>query len=177
MPKAVPLTLKNESKIFYKNMTNYKLNEEKMFADITDGVAIIINSESGIYYGMNGFGTVVFENLIKGIPSAKILSELKKIPDVVADIENKFDIFVAELLAKELIILGDEIAEDTVNISADIALGDEFNLSINEYSDAQELLLADPIHEVREETGWSPEKTALNTDVEDVARREAKMTE
>lgn len=158
-------------------MTNYKLNEEKMFADITDGVAIIINSESGIYYGMNGFGTVVFENIIKGISSEKILSELRKIPDVAADIENKFDIFVAELLAKELIILSDEVAEDAVNISTDIALGDEFNLSVNEYSDAQELLLADPIHEVREETGWSPEKTALNTDVEDVARREAKMTE
>ena len=27
---------------------NYVLNEEKMFADVTDGIAIIINSETGI---------------------------------------------------------------------------------------------------------------------------------
>ena len=32
-------------------MANYQLNESKMFADITDGIAIIINSETGIYYG------------------------------------------------------------------------------------------------------------------------------
>jgi hypothetical protein len=43
-------------------MTNYKLNEDKMFADIADGVAIIINGETGIYYGMNEFGTSIFEN-------------------------------------------------------------------------------------------------------------------
>ena len=33
---------------------NYQLNEAKMFADVTDGIAIIINSMTGIYYGMNG---------------------------------------------------------------------------------------------------------------------------
>ena len=42
---------------------NYVLNEEKMFADVTDGIAIIINSETGIYYGLNGLGTAVYENL------------------------------------------------------------------------------------------------------------------
>ena len=40
-------------------MTNYALNESKMFMDIEDGVAIIINSETGIYYGFNAFGTSV----------------------------------------------------------------------------------------------------------------------
>ena len=44
-------------------MTTYQLNEDKMFADITDNVAIVINSETGIYYGMNALATVVFENM------------------------------------------------------------------------------------------------------------------
>ena len=43
---------------------NYVLNDSKMFADVTDGIAIIINSETGIYYGLNGLGTAVYENLI-----------------------------------------------------------------------------------------------------------------
>lgn len=34
-------------------MPSYNLNEAKMFSDIADGVAIVINSETGIYYGMN----------------------------------------------------------------------------------------------------------------------------
>ena len=29
---------------------NYVLNEEKMFADVTDGIAIIINSETLYFY-------------------------------------------------------------------------------------------------------------------------------
>jgi len=66
-----------------------------------------------------------------------------------------------------------EIAE--VLIDETIAKEDEYIPVVAEYKDAQELLLADPIHEVKEEEGWSPEKSSLNEDKDDVARREAKM--
>ena len=42
----------------------YKLNESKMFADVTNNVAIIINSETGIYYGINNCGSIIFQNII-----------------------------------------------------------------------------------------------------------------
>lgn len=156
-------------------MRHYKLNEEKMFADITDGVAIVINGQSGIYYGMNNFGSAVFENLIKGVSTEIILDELKKIPDVAPDIESRFRNFVDIAVAKELLIPGESSAEAEIIIDVATAANDEFNLDISEYNDAQELLLADPIHEVKEETGWAPQKDALNPDAQDVARREAKM--
>ena len=156
-------------------MTRYKLNEEKMFADINDGTAIIINSQTGIYYGMNGFGTTVFENLVNGVSAEKILNELKAIPNISADIENKFNNFVELMVQKELLLPSDEDANSLVKIDVNLVLQDEFNLNMSEYNDAQELLLADPIHEVKEETGWLPEKIALNPDAEDVERREAKM--
>ncbi len=158
-------------------MKNYKLNEEKMFADIADGVAIVINSETGIYYGMNNFGTSIFENLINGASTQEILDELKTIPDISPDIESRFNIFIETIIAKELVIPSDEVTKSKVEINATLALNDGFALNISEYNDAQELLLADPIHEVKEETGWSPEKNALNPDIEDVARRESKMAE
>lgn len=158
-------------------MTNYKLNEEKMFADINDGVAIIINGETGIYYGMNGFGTSIFENLINGASTDAILNELKKIPNISPDIEIRFNAFVNAVVEKELLIPCDDAVEVEVNINLASACDDGFALSVSEYNDAQELLLADPIHEVKEETGWSPEKDALNLDQEDVARRESKMEE
>ena len=72
-----------------------------------------------------------------------------------------------------LISSGDSEAEP--NIDETIAKEDNYILELKEYNDAQELLLADPIHEVKEEDGWSPEKSSLNEDKEDVARREAKM--
>ncbi len=158
-------------------MANYKLNEEKMFADINDGVAIIINGETGIYYGMNGFGTSVFENVINGASTEAILEELKKIPDISPDIETRFNGFIEAIIEKELVIPSDENSDVEVNINAAAACEEGFALNFSEYNDAQELLLADPIHEVREETGWSPEQESLNPDQEDVARRELKMEE
>ena len=151
-------------------MANYKLNERKMFADITDGIAIVINSETGIYYGMNAFGTQVYENLANGISTEKIWGKIKSFG---AD-EDNYKAFVEALIEKEILITAPESdSEDELN--EQIAKEDNLILELKEYNDALELLLADPIHEVKEDEGWSPEKKSLNEDKEDVARREAKM--
>ena len=78
------------------------------------------------------------------------------------------------MLEKE-ILLPSTASDAGVNIDKAIAEEDNRILELKEYNDAQELLLADPIHEVKEEEGWTPEKSSLNEDKEDVARREAKM--
>jgi len=151
-------------------MANFKLNENKMFADITDGIAIIINSETGIYYGMNALGTQVYENIANGVSTEKIWEKIKTLG---TEKEN-FKAFIDAMIEKELIIPADNSNAEP-NIDENIAKEDNFILEIKEYNDAQELLLADPIHEVKEEEGWSPEKSSLNEDKDDVARREAKM--
>lgn len=153
---------------------NYVLNEEKMFADVTDGIAIIINSETGIYYGLNGLGTAVYENLANGVSSEKVLAALKALSGAPADIETRYNNFIKAMLDYELILEGaDNNAE--ANIDANIAAEDNFDLSVQEYSDAQELLLADPIHEVKEETGWTPEKDSIGYTKEETAKREEKV--
>jgi hypothetical protein len=156
-----------------KSMATYVLNDEKMFSDIADGIAIVINSETGIYYGMNGFGTIVFENILGGADTQDILAEIRKMPEAPEDAEARFTAFVAALVEKELVMAGQ--AEGTVSLDADIAKNDGFALEVREYDDAQELLLADPIHAVKEDTGWTPEKDALETDEEKVKAKEAKI--
>lgn len=157
-------------------MANYVLNDEKMFADITDGIAIVINSETGIYYGMNGFGTTVFENIKDGVSTEDVLAAIKAIPECPADIDANFEAFVKAMVENELISEGG-LGDGKADIKPEIAEADNFVLDVREYNDAQELLLADPIHEVKEETGWSPEKDSLNPDKEDVERRESKVKE
>lgn len=154
-------------------MTNYVLNEEKMFADITDGVAIVINSETGIYYGYNELGTAVLDNLIKGVSVEKILEALKFLPNAPTNIEELFDNFIKENLEKEILIKGNG-ANANAEIDSKLAF-DSFEMSFNEYDDAQEMLLADPIHEVKEETGWTPEKDSVGYTKEETREREKKM--
>ena len=157
---------------FYKGekMANYQLNETKMFADITEGIAIIINSETGIYYGMNTFGTQVYENITNGATTEKIWETIKKFG---TDEEN-YKAYIEALLEKEILLPAPD-SDAAVDIDENSAKEDNCILELKEYNDAQELLLADPIHEVKEDEGWSPEKSSLNENKEDVARREAKM--
>lgn len=156
-------------------MTNYALNDEKMFADITDGIAIVINSETGIYYGFNGLGSVVLQNIINGVSVEKILTALQSV-GAPADIETKLKSFIADMQAKDMLV---SAADNGANadIDAAIAKEDSFELKLDEYNDAQELLLADPIHEVKEDTGWTPEKESIGYSKEETKEREEKMKE
>lgn len=155
-------------------MSSYVLNDEKMFADIADGIAIVINSETGIYYGMNAFATIVFENIQNDVSTESILKSIKTLDGVNDNIEENFKMFIKVMQEKEIIVEGGQ-GEGVVDINFEIAKGDNFALILKEYNDAQELLLADPIHEVKQEIGWTPEKISLNLDKEDVARRESKI--
>lgn len=155
-------------------MTAYTLNEAKMFTDISDGIAIVINSETGIYYGMNSFGTSVFDNLINGISIENIATAIKNISGAPADIESRLNAFVDTLKEKEIIIAGTE-SGNNATIDESIANADEFKMEVNSYNDAQEMLLADPIHEVKEETGWTPEKDSIGYTKEETREREKKM--
>src|SRR5574344_1206770 len=112
-------------------MTNYKLNEEKMFADVTDGVAIIINSETGIYYGLNTFGTNVYENIVNGASIKDILTKLKSI-GATNDIEKEFNKFVQIMIDKEILI-NSETSSAAVNIDENIAKDAGYELSVQEY--------------------------------------------
>lgn len=155
---------------------NYRLNEEKMFADITDGIAIIINSETGIYYGMNTFATNVYENIVAGVSIEDIKAEIEKLSDLPANFEDNFKMFIDAMVEKEVLVEADE-NNAQANIDENLAKEDNYVLELKEYNDAQELLLADPIHEVKEETGWTPEKDSIGYTKEETKEREKKMEE
>ena len=152
----------------------YALNEAKIYADITDGIAILINSETGIYYGMNSFASDVYKNLVEGASTDDILAAAATLPGIPANFADTLNVFIAQLVEKGILLEAGE-GSSKATLDAAAAKESDFVLEFNEFNDAQELLLADPIHEVKEEEGWTPETSSLNPDKEDVARREAKI--
>jgi hypothetical protein len=137
---------------------NYQLNEAKMFADVTDGIAIIINSMTGVYYGMNGLGTGMFDNFLKGASVDDVLAAFQSLPGAPSDCDARLQAFIDRLKSFEIIVPAMEESSIPVTLSAKDAQFDEFTPTCNEYNDVQELLFADPIHEVKEDEGWKPEK-------------------
>lgn len=155
-------------------MPSYSLNEAKMFSDIADGVAIVINSETGIYYGMNELGTAVFEAIIAGASTENIGAALQTIPNAPNDVQSRVDAFVAALQHFEILIPG-QPKQAAPSFEEATAISSNFEMTVQEYNDAQELLLADPIHEVKFEDGWQPDKSVLETDKDIVAAKESKV--
>jgi hypothetical protein len=133
----------------------YRLNEKKMFCDISGEFTVIINAETGIYYGINNFGTSVFQWIVSGSPVPEILAVLNQINGVPADMQQRLSVFVLYLIEKEIIIGGGE-AKNEIKINEEFAQKSGFQLKIGEFLDAQELLLSDPIHDVEPEVGWQP---------------------
>lgn len=131
----------------------YKINEEKMFYDMTDGQAVIINFTSGVYYGSGTLGSAVIDRLVAGNAPAAIVSAIRKLPGCPADIDKKMDAFVSALLEKEILAPGDTVPGGDEEFPEGVA-ADGFDLEVNEYADMQDLILADPVHEVEEEAGW-----------------------
>ncbi len=133
----------------------YKLNDSKMFADVTNNVAIIINASTGVYYGINNCGSLVFQAVINGYSVKTIVDSLKKIDDCPTNIDQKVQEFIKELLQKEIIIES-ETNSSNPTFDESVIKKDNFEMKVSEYTDVQEMLLADPIHDIDEETGWQP---------------------
>ena len=131
----------------------YRLDESQFFYDYADGLAIIIHSTTGIYYGINTLGSAVFNRLVKGASPASILEQLYHLPHCPADIENMFAHFIARLRGFGLLI-----AEEQVGIQADPfderTVMEGFSFEVEEFAEIKEILLADPIHDVDSEHGW-----------------------
>ena len=138
----------------------YRLNDAKVFSDVADGVAILIDMETGVYYGMNPFTTNVYENIADGVESEELISALTSVKGYNEEIKAKFLAFLQELEAHDF-ITADAATVSTVHLNFDEYTYDDLDFVLSEYPDAAELLLADPIHQVKEETGWQPGREAL----------------
>lgn len=130
----------------------YRLNDEKMFYDVADGIAVIIDFTTGIYYGMDELSSAVFDALMAGAGSESVLAQLKQLPGCPEDMDAIYHGFLQKMLDREM-ILGD--GEGGECAAFDAALAEKgFQLNCEDFSEVRDLLMADPVHDVEPEMGW-----------------------
>ena len=130
----------------------YKLNEEKMFYDMAEGQAIVINFTTGMYYGTSSLGSAVLDALLAGATTETVCKAIQTLPGCPEDMAAQLDAFVGQLLEKEIIVSAESTdAACAINASA---LTDGFKLTVDEFAEVQDLILADPVHDVDVEQGW-----------------------
>ena len=147
-----------------------RINVPKIVHETIDGETVVLNLDNGNYYSLVGTGACIWGVIENGATVKDIIGKLRCSYECDGlEIEARVTEFISELLKESLTV------PDETNKPGSIqgALGQEetdlngkkqrFDAPVlNKYSDMQDLLLLDPIHEVDEKAGWPTNKTELS---------------
>jgi len=132
--------------------TRYALNEPSVVYERLDGEVIVIHLATGSYYNLQGTADVLWTFALAGWSASEILDRLAEgsgpvPPDLAAAITGFLDHLAAEDLLADRGATPREALPDLLLPSGFAAP------EIQKFTDMQELMLVDPIHEVTD-AGW-----------------------
>lgn len=132
--------------------TLYRINTERFAHETVDGEVIIIDMDEGNYFSMRGTSAVIWELITNNLSHSGIISALTSASHASnEDISKSVGAFMAQLVGEK--ILQEQSAESPDAIKTELASLDFQPPTFDKYTEMQDLLTLDPIHEV-DETGW-----------------------
>ena len=135
----------------------YRLNPQQQIAyEGFDAETLAINLDTGTYYSMPGSSSRLWNLMVTGLPTASIIAEFTNAHDGDPDgISKAVREFLDRLVAEHLIVPDETVADDAADgAPAQGAARTPFEpFELNVFTDMQDLLLLDPIHDV-EDAGW-----------------------
>lgn len=141
-------------------MTYYRKNEPAVASEMIDGEVVAINLETGNYFSLQNTAAEIW----------KLIEDRRGAEELITAIAHRYGQaepaaraaiapFIDELLREQLIVPSDG-TPSAGTIEAMPPTQTPFTApELKKYSDMQDLLLLDPIHEV-DETGWPNMKQA-----------------
>ena len=107
--------------------------------------SVVVNLDSGIYYSLDGSAGAIWRLIVAGASETQIIKRFD------APLESAVAGFLEQLIAEALVVPG---PVGNVDIPAEPSLGPGLTLPLlKKFTDMEELLQTDPIHEV-DEIGW-----------------------
>lgn len=130
----------------------FSLFDQNIVSDLFGDEVVLVNLETGVYYSLRGSAAQVWIRIENHFNSQEILESLTILySNFTKDAELEIVQFIHELWDKKLIKHIDNLEQ--VPLSA-IGLEKPYTPPVMEmYSDMQDILLLDPVHDV-DKTGW-----------------------
>ncbi len=132
----------------------YAFNLPRMFYDLTDNHAIIIDSGTGNYYLLNVLASKVFWYLTRGASPEELGAALSAVPGCPEDIRERIEAFCTRLVDEEIFNIGESEPFDGHTDAGDFWFSEGTGLTMEKFGDMADLIAADPIHDVDEDFGW-----------------------
>jgi Coenzyme PQQ synthesis protein D (PqqD) len=135
--------------------TRFRVNVPGVIHQLLDGEVIVVNLDTGTYYSLAESAADIWTAVEGGASVDETVDELLgRYEAVRPDVETAVTRFVHELEEEELIVAADR--DGSLRVAASANGADKVPLAeptLHKFTDMQELLLLDPIHEV-DERGW-----------------------
>lgn len=129
----------------------FQLNARDVIQETVDGEALIIHAPSGTYYSLEGTGEHIWRLLLGGHTPAEIAAAYAAGGDAPAEMTAAIEDFTRELHGEKLLLPAAEASAP----EALAAIVSPFSTPVlQKFTDMQELLLVDPIHEIDPHVGW-----------------------
>ncbi|MBD2578884.1 PqqD family protein [Oscillatoria sp. FACHB-1406] len=144
------------------NTLRFRVNSPKVVHETIDGEVVIVNLEKGDYYSLLGAGADIWEGLARGESAGEVVEAIcQHYQGDRETITSAIERFIEELQQEEMIApdASLEAPETAANggTKAGIEIGEKLVFeapSLQKYTDMEELLALDPIHDVDEDMGW-----------------------
>lgn len=137
----------------------FRVNQPKVIFESFGDETVLVNLDSGFYYSLGGCAGRVLELIEAGATVEALVARLRdESAGDPAEIEGRIAGFLAELRAEAILVprppgTGAGV-DDAAKVPAVGTTRPPFAPpTVEKFSDMQDLLLLDPIHEV-DETGW-----------------------
>ncbi len=138
-----------------------RINAPAVVAEIIDGEAVIMDLASGHYFSTQHVGCDIWRGVEAGASQSVIVESLLQSFEVdESEVAPAVEAFVHDLLARKLIVESARDVPETVAAMAPSRVERRKHFAapvLHAYSDMEELLLLDPIHDV-DEAGWPSAK-------------------
>jgi coenzyme PQQ synthesis protein D (PqqD) len=138
-------------------VNRFKIRTPLTIHETVDGEVVMVNLETGSYYSLVGSGARIWASVERGAAVAEIAADLRASFDGAGDgVEEKVRSLLDELTREGLIVPMDGASEACAALLVPMAAERQpFEPPVlQKFTDMQELILLDPVHEVEEEKGW-----------------------
>lgn len=128
--------------------------DKNIISDVFGEEVVLVNLESGMYFSLRTTATQVWIRLQNNYSVDEIIVELEKLYEVPnEELSKQTNDLIGELIDKKLIRLSDATEKNPVAINENHQKGNFSPLVLEVFSDMQEILLLDPVHDV-DKAGW-----------------------
>jgi len=140
----------------------YRINSPHVVAETLDGEATIVDLESGTYHALNESGSLIWDSLVVGADVDEVAGAFASTYALEQDEAARVvDDLIHRLADQKLVVPATETAQNGNGAAAAQVTPQNAEETqrtylapeLSTYTDMQELLLLDPIHEV-DASGW-----------------------